>query len=114
MRENQLKALMQSFIYDTPRAEICCALGYAWKSVADYKRAAFWFKLATTLQKPENSWGFIREDCWTYIPCIELAVCYDKIGMAQLAEHYNEEAGKFKKNDPAVALNRRYFQALKK
>lgn len=112
-RQEQLKALTRSFIYDTPRAEICCALGYAWKSVKDFKRAAFWFHLATTLQKPENSWGFIREDCWTYIPCIELAVCYDKIGQTDLAEQYNEAAGKFKPDDPGVKYNRQYFQSLK-
>lgn len=112
-REDQLKALVRSFAYDTPRAETCCALGYAWKTVKDYKRAAFWFQLATTLKKPENNWGFIREDCWTYIPCIELAVCYDKLGMTDLAEHYNEEAGKFRPDDTSVAHNRLYFQARK-
>lgn len=111
--EEQLKALTRSFIYDTPRAETCCALGYVWISKADYKRAAFWFHLATTLQKSEENWGFIRKDCWNYIPCIELAVCYDKLGLMDLAEHYNEEAGKFKPDDPSVAYNRRYFQSLK-
>ena len=110
-REEQLEALVRSFVYDTPRAETCCALGYAWKAVQDYQRAAFWFHLATTLQKPENSWGFIREDCWAYIPCVELAVCYDKLGMLDLAEHYNEEAGKIKPDDPSVRHNRLYFQA---
>ncbi|HWR28691.1 MAG TPA: glycosyltransferase family 2 protein [Negativicutes bacterium] len=113
LRDEQLKALTRSFIYDTPRAEVCCALGYAWKSEADYKRAAFWFYLATTLKKPVNSWGFVREDCWTYIPCIELAACYDKLGLTQLAEHYNNEAGKFKPDDPAVQYNQRYFEELK-
>lgn len=112
-REDQLKALVRSFIYDTPRAETCCALGYAWKSAEDYQRAVFWFHLATTLQKPENSWGFIREDCWGYIPCVELAVCYDKLGMTDLAEHYNEAAGKIKPDDPSVRHNRLYFQSCR-
>ncbi len=112
-REEQLKALLRSFIYDTPRAEICCALGYAWKSVNAYGRAAFWFELATTLKKPEKSWGFIREDCWGYIPCVELAICYDKLGLVDLAERYNEEAGAFKPDDPSVRHNRLYFQARK-
>lgn len=112
-REEQLKALVRSFVYDTPRAEICCALGYAWKAVSDYNRAAFWFHLATTLQKPAQSWGFIREDCWNYIPCIELVVCYDRLGMTELAEHYNDEAAKYKPDDPSVAYNRAYFENKK-
>lgn len=113
LRKEQLQTLTRSFIYDTPRAEICCALGYAWKSVGDFKRACFWFRLATMLEKPEKNPGFIREDCWGYIPCIELAVCYDKIGMPQIAEQYNELAAKFKPDDPFVKLNRNYFQSLK-
>lgn len=110
-REDQFKALARSFVYDTPRAEICCALGYAWKSVKDYKRAAFWFELATTLKKPENGWGFIRQDCWGYIPCIELSVCYDKLGQLDLAVRYNEQAGQYRTDDPSVEHNRRYFRS---
>ncbi len=113
-REDQLRALTRSFVYDTPRAEICCALGYAWEAVPNYRHAAFWFQLATTLQKPEQSWGFIQEDCWTYIPCMELAVCYDRLGLIKLAEHYNEAAAKFKPDDPAVAYNRTYFENKRK
>lgn len=106
----QLRALTRSFAYDTPRAESCCALGYVWKGRGDFKRALFWFHLATTLEKPEESWGFIQEDCWGYIPCMELAVCYDKLGLPQAAEQYNERAAKWKPDDPAVAFNRTYFR----
>lgn len=105
--------LLQSFLYDTPRAEICCAIGYIYKSKEDYRRAAYWFQVATTLQKPENGWGFIQDDCWGYIPLIELAVCYDKLGMPQLAEEYNESAGKLKPEDWSVQYNRKYFKSLK-
>lgn len=113
LRQEQLRALARSFIYDTPRAEVCCALGYAWKAVGDFKRAAFWFRLATTLEKPENSWGFVQEECWGYVPYIELAVCYDKLGSPQIAEQFNEMAGKFKPGDRSVQYNRDYFQSLK-
>lgn len=111
--EQQHQALLRSFLYDTPRAEICCALGYFYKSGADYRRAAFWFRLAATLQKPENGWGFIREDCWGYIPFIELAVCCDRMGMTRQAEEYNECAGRLKPEDPSVEYNRQYFRSLR-
>lgn len=111
--EKQHLALLRSFLYDTPRAEICCALGYLYIAKEDYKRAIFWFRLAISLQKPENCWGFLQEDYWGYIPCMELAVCYDRLGNVPLAEMYNELAGKCKPDDPSVAYNRRYFQSLK-
>jgi len=113
LRKDQLLALTQSFIYDTPRAEACCALGYVWKEAGDFKRAAFWFRLATTLEKPENCWGFHHEDCWGYIPNIELAVCFDRLGNPQVAKHYNELASEYKPDDPAVKFNHNYFNSLK-
>lgn len=70
--------------------------------------------MATMLEKPENSWGFIQEDCWGYVPCIELAVCYDKLGMPYIAEQYNELASIFKSDDPSVKFNRNYFNSLRK
>lgn len=109
-RTAQFRALTRSFIYDTPRAENCCALGYAWKETGDFKRASFWFHLAATLEKPKESWGFIQEDCWGYIPCIELAVCYDRMGLPKVAEQYNERAANFKPDDPAVKFNQNYFR----
>lgn len=112
-REKQLQALTRSFVYDTPRAELCCALGYAWKAAGDYQKAAFWFRLALTLQKPKNCWGFLREDCWGYIPCMELTVCYDQLGMPDTAEQCNELAAQFKPDDAAVQYNRTYFRARK-
>lgn len=110
--ELQQLALLRSFVYDTPRAEACCSLGYFYKSKGDYQRAVYWFKLAATAQKPK-SWGFFKEDCWGYIPNIELAICYDKLGLFDLAAEHNELAGTFKPNDPSVEHNRRYFSSLK-
>ncbi|MDR3645495.1 MAG: glycosyltransferase [Clostridia bacterium] len=111
--EQQFLSLTRSFLYDTPRAEICCQIGYFYKARGDFERAAFWFHLAATLKKPENSLGFIRDEFWGYVPCIELSLCYDRLGCREKAEHYNELAGKFKSNDPLVEYNRSYFNVLK-
>lgn len=111
--EQQQFALFRSFLYDTPRAEACCALGYFYKTRNEFERAIFWFKLATTLSKPKSNLGFIQEDYWGFIPFIELSVCYDHIGENILAENYNELAGKLKPNDESVAFNRKYFQSIK-
>jgi hypothetical protein len=111
--EKQFLALTRSFVFDTPRAEICCQIGYLYKARADYERAAFWFALATTLKKPDSSWGFIQVDLWGYVPCLELSVCYDHLGRREEAEQFNELAGKYKPNDPSVEYNRSYFQSLK-
>ncbi len=108
--QKSLMTMLKSFEYDSPRAELCCQIGYHFKALEDYDKALFWFELATTLQKPKNSWGFIQEDYWGYIPCIELCVCYDKQGNFEKAIKYNNKAAEYKPNDPAVIYNRQYFE----
>lgn len=113
-KENMLRASLRSFECSTPRAEICCQIGYCFFSSKDYEKAAFWYRLATNLEKPSESWGFISHDYWGYIPYIQLCVCYDKLGKTEEAIRCNDKAAEFKPNDPAVLYNKRYFEGLKR
>lgn len=110
--KNALRAMLKSLEYDTPRAELCCQIGYYYKDRENYNQAIFWFKLATTLKKPENSWGFINHDLWGYIPCIELSLCYYKAGNTEEAIRYNNIAAEYKPDDPSVLYNKKYFEGL--
>ena len=113
MEDQQHLALVRSFRYDTPRAETCCDLGYLYKNKGDFERAVFWFHLAVNLEKPKHNWGFMEEDCWGFLPYLELAVCCDRLGQYELAASYNERAAWWKPEDPAVLHNRSYFESLK-
>ncbi|NLG25712.1 MAG: glycosyltransferase, partial [Clostridiales bacterium] len=104
-----LPALFQSFLYDAPRGETCCQIGYHFKARGAWRLAAFWFELALDLKKPEGLLGFTQHDLWGYIPAIECAVCYDRLGESEKAEQFNERAASFKPASEAVAYNRRYF-----
>lgn len=113
-KEKTLLSLLRSFAYDTPRGETCCLLGYYYKGQKDYAKAVFWFGLVLQLPKPAESWGFIRHDCWGYIPCLESAVCCDKLGEYDKAERFNEMAAGFKPDSASVAYNRSYFKSRRK
>lgn len=108
--ERGFAALMQSFLYATPRAEICCQAGYYFKARAMQAEALYWFELALTLKKPEESWGFMQPDCWGYTPAIECAVLLDALGDPLGACAYNERAALYKPYDEAVIKNRAYFK----
>lgn len=112
LTENQtdkaVYALTKSFLYDAPRAEICCELGYLFKNKNNFKNAIFWFQAALN-SEPDTKGGFINNDCYSYIPAIELAVCYDKLGDFKTAEYYNELAGASKPDDPSYLYNKQYF-----
>lgn len=107
--DDALNYMLRSFTYDTPRAEICCQLAYYFKRQYKFIQAIFWFKLALSLEKKQDNWGFRLEDCWGYIPCIELAVCYDKLGDYKQAEQYNDMASEYKPNSQAILFNKEYF-----
>lgn len=111
--QKALASMLQSFSYDTPRAELCCQIGYHFKTQGRYQQAVYWFETALSLEKPKDSWGFHQEDYWSYIPCIECAVCYDKLGDYKKAEQYNDKASLYKPNSPAVIYNKKYFESKK-
>jgi len=106
--KKSLTTMLKSFEYDIPRAEACCQIGYYFKTIESYEQALFWFDLATKL--PKNSWGFIQEDYWGFIPCIELCVCYYKLGKIEEAIKYNNKAAEYKPNYPAVIYNKQFFE----
>lgn len=111
--QHALLSMLRSFYYDTPRAEACCQIGYFFKNKGQFLQAAFWFEQALNLTKPENQWGFYQNECWGYIPSIECAVCYDRLGNYKLAEEFNNKAAEFKPNCPSVLSNKLYFESLR-
>ena len=112
--KNRLKALFRSFEYDLPRAEICCEIGKFYLDNNEYERAIFWYELIINTQLKNDTIGFVLNDCYGYIPNIQLCVCYYKIGNREKAIEYNEKAAKFKPDDPSVSYNRSFFNSLER
>ena len=107
--EKALEALLRGLAYGVPGGEICCALGQHFLNRRRYKEAIWWFRQALSSKKREDSGGFIREDCYGYLPAVSLCVCYDRIGDLKTAERYNELAGTYKPEDPSYLYNKAYF-----
>jgi tetratricopeptide (TPR) repeat protein len=110
-QEKIVPILTKSFVYGSPRAEICSEMGYHYKRLRDIKTAYGWFKAAASLGEPDSI-GFILRDYWGYIPNIEACVCAYELGDFEAAKMYNERAAAFKPEDPAIAYNRRSFANL--
>lgn len=105
-----LACLYKSFVYSLPRAEICCQIGYYYQDRQDYQNAAFWFEFILTLAMPKNCWGFLQPDCWDYIPFIECAVCYDRMGNFKKALKYNTMALAVKPGSVQAKQNQVYLK----
>ena len=110
--EAALGALFRTFAYDRPRAEVCCELGRCFFRRERYGQAAYWYALALTCPRDDRRGGFVSPDCYGYLPCIQLCVCYSRLGDPKRAEAFNELAGIYKPDCPAVLHNRAYFRSL--
>lgn len=110
--EEALNALFRSFHYDLPRAELCCDIARHFFDRALWERAAYWYLRALDCQRRDDRGGFVLPDAYGYLPCLQLCVCYSKLGRDQEAAAFNERAAAFKPDSPAVIQNRAYFQSL--
>lgn len=107
-----LSCFFQSFVYDLPRAELCCDIGKHFYDQSNFQQAIFWYEVALSCVKNETSGAFIREDCYGYLPCIQLCVCWWKLEDIEKAKQYNEKAGQYKPASKEVQDNRNYFSTL--
>lgn len=108
--QKALKILLQTFEYDVPRGEVCCDLGRHFMDRNRYAQAIYWYKRALTAKKALKSGAFVEEECYGFLPAISLCICYDRIGSPDLAEKYNELAGKYNPHSPYYMYNLEYFR----
>lgn len=105
-------ALLQSFEYDNPRAEVCCDLGGHFMAEARYTQAIFWYQQALVAERKDTTGAFVLPECYGYLPCIQLCVCYDRLGQKEKAREYNEKAGEYQPDSAAYLYNKTYFEEL--
>lgn len=108
--QNARMALLHSFEYDAPRAEVCCDLGEVFLAEEKYEQAIFWYELALTKERNDASGAFVSPDCYGYLPYIQLCVCYDRLGQKRKAREYNEKAGKLRPDSQAYQYNKAYYE----
>ncbi|EGW36167.1 glycosyltransferase [Desulfosporosinus sp. OT] len=111
-QESMKKYIFLSFGYDTPRAEFCCRLGFSALEERDYKAAIVWYRIATQLEMPTEYSDSVNKACWTWLPHLQLAVCYDRVGKLELGHRHNEFARNFVPQDNRVVHNRTYFKNI--
>lgn len=111
-RQESLKALFNSFLYDLPRAEISCEIGRLLMEKQAYRQAVYWFLQALAAGEPETSGAFIQKDYYDYIPNLQLCVCYDRLGEREKALEYHRRSMEAKPDSEAVKYNQIYFQKM--
>ncbi|MDR0946446.1 MAG: glycosyltransferase [Ruminococcus sp.] len=109
--DGQIRALVRSFSYGAPTGEVCCDIGKFF-SKRDTKTAIFWYETALLLKPDYNSGAFINEDCYGYIPAIELCVLYYGKKDYKKASEMNDLAAQFKPANASVLYNKSLFDKI--
>lgn len=109
--KKSIQSCLQSFTYDTPRGELCCHLGRVFLQQGEYSKAIYWYHAAIDGPRPKDS-PFVREECHTWLPHIQLCICYDRLKEYEKAIYHNEQAAQFIPNNPSIEYNRKYFDSL--
>lgn len=110
--DRALQSLFRSFVFDSPRAEICCDIGNHFMEQTAYQQAIFWYETALGCIKNEESGAFINPDSYDYLPALQLCVCYYRTGDIQKSNYYNELAGKVKPRSKTYLDNKVFFEKL--
>lgn len=113
-REKAELSLLRAQLYGSPRAEHLFKLGGIFFETGDYFRAAFYYQSCLLCKRAESTGGFYVSDCYGFLPCIQLCVCFSRMGDNAAAERYNQMAGEYRPDDPAYLYNVGYFRALRK
>ncbi len=104
-----LEFLLKGLSYRVPSGELCCDIAKHYFDRQQYEEAIFWYQSALHApQKTENG-GFILEQCYGYLPALQLSVCYDRLHNIPNALKYHKLAGNYSDNDTLYLQNDIYF-----
>lgn len=109
---NAMRYLFLSFSFDLPRAEICCELAYIFQAQKKFNLSNYWFEKATKILPNFQSGGFILNECYDFIPYLEMCVNYYNLGNIEKSFYYNTLAKGIKPSDKVVLNNEKILLNL--
>ncbi len=110
--QNALFALLKSFEFGEPRAEILYKTGEIFMNENKLKEAIFWFESATKANDHLKDGDFEQPQFKTLYPYLGLTHCYGVLGQIDKALEYHKKAYSLAPNHPSVIYNEEYFKRL--
>ncbi|MGX9132923.1 glycosyltransferase [Rummeliibacillus sp. JY-2-4R] len=109
--EKEVDSILRSFRYDKPRPEMCCRLGFFFMNKEEFQPAIYWFKAAIEYDQEDNG-GMVNTEDYTWLPNLQLCVCYDRLGNYELAYYHNEVARGYRPKDKSILHNKKYLETV--
>ena len=107
--DKMLDVLFNMIKYEIPTSECCCKIGDAFLKKKQNENAIYWYLQAIRNEQYNKAEGSVNKDFSSFFPYINLGVCYFRMGNIELAQYYNELAGKLKPDNQNYLGNKRVY-----
>lgn len=109
--EKAIESCMKGIQLDPRWAEYYTTIGQIYYDRKDWQKAIHWFEAATRCKLPD-SWGFILQDNYTWVPWDRLCVAYWQVGERHQSYQANEKALKYRPKDARLISNREVMRDI--
>ena len=109
-REEMAQCIIESLQWSIPKADTICKLALYFFEKEEYQTAIFWYQAALKAKPTDDSLALTRSDFYTWIPAIQICVCYCKLGEYVKAYYYNELTKVLGGNIEKVNHNQKYIK----
>lgn len=110
--EKAMASLLRSFLWDSPRAEVCCDLADILFRLQQYHNADFWYGVAAQCTYHPERGGFLCPDCYSFLPALGRCRCHFAMGDHEGAYRYHLQTEHLRPAHPSVIHNRAFFASL--
>jgi len=110
--DSAILAIMRALTYDRPRPDFCYQLGSLFFTQNRYQEASFWYQLALQTKEFAPDVSFHNPATATWLPLLQLTVCYDRLKKPDLAVAFHLAAKRINPNHPSIQYNDKYYRSL--
>lgn len=112
LKKNDLaiRSLLQTLEYSPPRPDFCYQLGNLFFHDKRFPEAIYWYSQALSTSKYTSDMSFHNPATATWLPYLQLTVCYDRLGNMEQAVAHHKQAKAINPNHPSIIYNDNYFQ----
>lgn len=102
--------VFEAFKIDAPTAEIVCSLAEYFFEKNNINQAIFWYRTALDCIPDKGNPSLSNSAYYTWIPSLQLCVCYYNLGKIDCSYFFNELTATFMGDSDKVVYNRKIFK----
>jgi predicted SAM-dependent methyltransferase/glycosyltransferase involved in cell wall biosynthesis len=103
--------IYESLKIEERRAEPYYTMAQYWETKQQWFRAIQWYEFCAVIKRPEDLLASYQPEYYTWLPCLQLCVCYNNVGNLGKSFEWNEKALSFRPQDTRMISNRKILLA---